>query len=300
MKNITAIGEIIFDVYPGYKKLGGAPLNFIFHIQKLTGHSILISRVGDDAKGRDVIEFLKANQFPITFIQVDSKHATGIAKANLDRNKIPHWDIPYGSAYDFIDIPADQDKIIENTACFYFGSLAQRMNKSQNTIQSFFGKDIKYFFDMNIRQNYYTREILESSLNAADILKVNEEELVILYNMFFTGKFERAPSIKGIMEKFNIELAALTLGDNGAWLFNSQESSFYKSTVTNIVDTTGAGDAYSAMLCLGYLDNMKLDEINRVASEFAAKIIQVPGAIPCDDTPYKIIRPFLSTSVDSR
>src|ERR1035437_7163460 len=168
MKNITAIGEIIFDVYPGYKKPGGAPLNFIYHIQKLTGDSKLITRVGNDLQGKEAIEFLKLNSFPLSYIQIDNIHETGAALANLDENKIPHWEIPSERAYDFIDIPADRDKIIENSSCFYFGSLAQRMEKSRTTIQSFFGREIKYFFDINIRQNYYTKEILEVSLNTTN------------------------------------------------------------------------------------------------------------------------------------
>ena len=299
MKNITAIGEIISDIYQGYKKPGGAPLNFIYHIQKLTGNGILISRVGDDPNGKEVLGFLRKNNLPDSYIQVDYKHETGAALANLDKNKIPHWEILSGRAYDFIDIPAGSDKIIENTKCFYFGSLAQRMEKSRITVRSFFGRDIKYFFDVNIRQNYYTKEILELSLSAANVLKVNEEELYLLHNMFLPGKFELNPSVSAIMEKFNIELTALTLGDKGAWLFNNKESSFYKATVNNIVDTTGAGDAYSAMLCLGYLNNMDLDKINRIASDFASEIVKIPGAIPLKDTLYKKFRPFFPSHINS-
>jgi fructokinase len=299
MKNITAIGEIIFDVYPGYIKPGGAPLNFIYHIQKLTGKGTLISRVGNDPHGKEALEFLRKTNFPVSYIQVDNKLETGTALANLDKYKIPHWEIPSGRAFDFIDIPADSDKIIEDTMCFYFGSLAQRMKKSRIAIQSFFGRDIQYFFDVNIRQSYYTKEILELSLHAADVLKVNEEELFLLHNIFLQGKFDLNQSASAIMEKFNIELAALTLGDKGAWLFNSKESNFYKATANNIVDTTGAGDAYSAMLCLGYLNNMSLIKINQLASDFAAEIIKLPSAIPPEGTFYEKFKPFFSSSAYS-
>jgi fructokinase len=132
---------------------------------------------------------------------------------------------------------------------------------------------------------------LEISLRAADVLKVNEEELCLLHNMFLTGKFELNPSVLAIMEKFNIELAALTLGDKGAWLFSAKETGFYEAAVHKIVDTTGAGDAYSAILCLGYLNNMELNKINRLASDFAAEIVKLPGAIPRDDTLYEKFRP---------
>jgi fructokinase len=292
MKNITAIGEIIFDVYPDYKKPGGAPLNFIYHIQKLTGKGTLISRVGKDPEGKEAVDFLEKNNILLSSIQVDSIHETGVALANLDKEKNPHWEIPSERAYDFIDIPSNKEEIIKNTNCIYFGSLAQRMEKSRTTIQSFFGRDIKYFFDINIRQNYFTRDILEASLRAADVLKVNEEELFLLQDMFIPDKSEMNQIITAIMDKYNIELTALTLGDSGAWIFNDKESSFYKGRANNIVDTTGAGDAYSALLCLGYLNNMELNKINQLASDFSAEIIKLPGAIPGEDTLYNKFTPL--------
>ena len=290
MKNVTAIGEIIFDIYPGYKTPGGAPLNFIYHINKLTGNGSFISRVGNDIEGNEVISFLERSGLPISNIQIDDKHETGAALANLDQNKIPHWEIPSGRAYDFIETPPNPDKIIKNSSCFYFGSLAQRMEKSRETIQSFFGKKMKYFFDINIRQNYYKKDILESSLSAADVLKVNEEELKLLHDLFIPGKFDLNKSASAIIDKFDIELAAVTLGEKGAWLFRGQEYDFYKTIASNVVDTTGAGDAYSAILCIGYLNKMKLDKINKLASDFATEIIKIPGAIPQNDKFYERYR----------
>jgi fructokinase len=290
MKNITAIGEIIFDIYPGYKTPGGAPLNFIYHIHKLTGKSTFISRVGDDPAGKETLEFMGKNKLPVSHIQVDRIHETGTALANLDENKIPHWEISLDRAYDFIDIPADRDEIIESSSCFYFGSLAQRMERSRITIQSFFGGKMKYFFDMNIRQNYYTKDILEKSLLATDVLKVNEEELYLLHDLFLPGKFELNQSISVIMAEFNIELAAVTQGERGAGLFRDKESDFYKANVNNPVDTTGAGDAYSAILCLGYLNGIDLNKINKLASDFAAEIVKLPGAIPRKDNIYEKFR----------
>jgi fructokinase len=290
MKNVTAIGEIIFDIYPGYKTPGGAPLNFIYNINKFTGNGSFISKVGNDIEGNEIISFLEKNGFPISYIQIDEKHETGAALANLDQNKIPHWEIPSGRAYDFIETPPDQDKIIKNSSCYYFGSLAQRMEKSRETIQSFFGKKMKYFFDINIRQNYYTKDILESSLSAADVLKVNDEELKLLHDLFIPGKFDLNKSTTAIIDKFDIELIAVTLGEKGAWLFSGTEYNFYKTVVDKIADTTGAGDAYSAILCIGYLNKMKLDKINKLASDFASEIIKIPGAIPQNDNIYEKYR----------
>ena len=290
MKNITAIGEIIFDIYRGYKTLGGAPLNFIYHINKLTENGIFISKVGDDPGGREALEFLEKSKLAVSYIQIDNKHETGAALANLDEEKIPHWEIPSGRAYDFIESPAEIENIIENSSCFYFGSLAQRMERSRKTIQSFFDRNMKYFFDINIRQNYYTKEILETSLSATDVLKVNEEELKLLHDLFIPGKYDLNQAVSAVMEKFDIELTAVTLGEKGAWLFGEKGFDFYKAEVNNITDTTGAGDAYSAILCLGYLNKMELNKINKLASDFAAEIVKIPGAIPRDDILYEKYR----------
>jgi fructokinase len=292
MKKITAIGEIIFDIYPGIKKLGGAPLNFIYHIHKLTNNGAFISRVGNDSQGRTAISFLKKNNIPVDLIQKDKEYETGAAFANLDDNKIPHWDIPTDRAYDFINIPPDPGRIIENSSCFYFGSLAQRMERSRTTIQSFFGRDTKYFLDLNIRQNYYSKHIISESLSASDVLKVNEEELHLLHNMFFIGKFNIAECAVSLMDNFRIELIAVTMGEAGAYLFNKDNSDFFKGSVNEISDSVGAGDAYSAILALGFLKGWELSKINKLASEFAGEICKIPGALPADDSVYEKFRQF--------
>jgi fructokinase len=290
MKTITAIGEIIFDIYPDFKKMGGAPLNFIYHISKLTNNGSFISRVGDDAMGHEAVSFLQNNNIPVHYIQTDKEHETGAAFANLDDNKIPHWDIQPDRAYDFINLPAESEQIIGNTSLFYFGSLAQRMERSRSTIQTFLSGGTKYFFDINIRQNYYTKDTLSRSLSATDILKINEEELHLLHDMFLTGKFNIAESSASIMENFRIELTAVTMGGEGAYLFNKDNFDYLKIAVNKITDTVGAGDAYSAILALGYLNGWELSKINKLASDFAAEIVKIQGALPADDSVYERFR----------
>ena len=163
MKKITAFGEILFDVYPDTRTLGGAPFNFIYHIKKLTGQGNFISAVGDDELGIEIINFLKSNTISPDYVTVDKNHPTGVANANLDENKIPHWEIKLNCAYDFIEI---SDKIMnlikEETDCLYFGTLAQRNDISRNTLNSLFGKKLKYFCDLNLRQNFYNTDIIKN------------------------------------------------------------------------------------------------------------------------------------------
>jgi len=292
MKKITAIGEIIFDIYPDTKKLGGAPLNFIYHVHKLTNNGMFISRVGDDDMGKEAISFLQKNNIPVNLIQTDYEYETGAAYANLDIDKNPHWDIPTDRAYDFISVPPESEQIIEESSCFYFGSLAQRMERSRTTIQTFWGMGTKHFLDLNIRQNYYTKNIISRSLSAADILKVNEEELHLLHNLFFIGKFDITECAISLMKHFHIEVVAVTMGAEGAYLLNKDNSDYFKTIVNEISDTVGAGDAYSALLALGYLNGWELNKINKIASEFAAEIVKIPGALPADDLIYEQFRQY--------
>lgn len=288
MENITAIGEILFDIYPGFRRIGGAPFNFIYHIHKLTGTGNIVSRIGDDELGSQAHSFLKTNKINTYYIQTDSKHKTGTAEANLDKNKVPHWNIPEGRAFDFIENNFEISELLERTDILYYGTLIQRNEVSKEVVQSYFEKKIIYFCDLNIRQNFFTRKSIERSLKNSTILKINEDELKLIHKMFLDGDYNRKKCAEDIRKKFDIELLAVTLGDEGAYLFKENEVNFYTINIKNIVDTTGAGDAYAAMLLLGYLKNWDIYRINKAASELAGEIIQVSSALPKDDTVYQL------------
>ena len=165
MKKITSFGEVLFDVYPDGRKLGGAPFNFIYHIKKITGDGNFISRIGNDLFGDEIFWFMRSNYMLTRFIQIDNNHPTGAAYANLDEHKNPHWKIASNCAYDFIEPEERIYNLMENsTDCLYFGTLVQRNEKSRKTLQSLIDKKKKHFCDLNIRQSFYTKEIIESSL----------------------------------------------------------------------------------------------------------------------------------------
>ncbi len=287
MKNITSFGEILFDVYPEYKKLGGAPFNFIYHIKKLTGYGNFISRIGNDQAGNEIVNLMINHGMPTKYLQIDNEHLTGSANANLDENKVPHWDISLNRSYDFIEnIQILTSLIEEETDCLYFGTLAQRGEQSRKTLNSFFGKKIKYFCDLNLRQNFYNAEIIKSSLSAANVLKLNSDELRIVRNLLLINKADEFQLAKILSEYFEIDLVCITQGEEGAMLYKDGIMNHYKGVVENVVDTVGAGDAYAAMLCLGYLNRWGLEKTNKLASEFAGKIIMVNGALPENDFLY--------------
>jgi len=288
MKKITAFGEILFDIYPNSKSLGGAPLNFIYHINKLTGSGRIISRVGNDMLGREAVEFVELQGLSADTIQTDTKHHTGAAMISLNEKGVPSFNIEENRAYDFININDDvRNLIMSDTDCLYFGTLAQRNTVSRTTLQSFFIKGIKYFCDINIRQNYYTEEILFQSLKTTNVLKLNLDELKLLHKIFLEGDFSLHTSSKLLMKKFGIEMFAVTKGADGSVLFRGEETDEHKTEVQNVIDTVGAGDAFASILCIGYLNKWDLKKINRLANEFASEICLINGALPKDDKIYE-------------
>lgn len=294
-KEITSIGEILFDINEDKKYLGGAPFNFIYHIINITGKGNFISRIGNDKLGNEIQLFFKENNISNKFLQIDLNNKTGRAIANLDENKIPHWVIEENCAYDFIESNNDILNLInEKTQCLYFGTLCQRNKISGKTIQSFFFKDIIYFCDLNIRQNYYSKEIIETSLKTTDILKINDDELNLINNLFFNNEIkEEKIIVNQLIEKFSIDLICVTKGANGASIYTLNDESHYKSKINKVIDTVGAGDAFAAILCLGYLNKFDLLKLNKLCNSFAFEICMIKGAIPKDKNFYNdIIKEF--------
>ena len=291
MEKITAIGEILFDIYPETKNLGGAPLNFLYHVQKLTGEGNIISRVGNDVLGNKAIEFLKSSRISTSYIQIDHLHPTGVANVKLNKNKVPTFRIDENRAYDFIEITDKVNQLInKKTGCLYFGSLAQRNKVTRDTIKSLFGKKIKYFCDLNIRQKFYTKEIINKSLLNADALKINLDEIKLINKLLFGDRFSLEKDANKVLEKFNIELLAVTKGKDGSTLFTKNETDDYKTTLSGIVDTLGAGDAFAAVFCIGYLRKWKLNKINKLANDFASEICRIKGALPQTEKVYSKIK----------
>ena len=295
MKKITSFGEILFDVYPDGKKLGGAPFNFIYHIIKLTGKANFVSRVGNDQNGDEILQILKDREISSEFIQIDQNHKTGVAKTTLNEKKIPDFIIEENVAYDFIELTDPLKKLIsQNTDCFYFGTLAQRSEQSRNTVQKLAADpNVKCICDLNIRQNYYTPETIEQSLSAVDVLKLNEQELELVNKLIIKSEVNKTETVEKMMRIFNIELLCVTKGSSGAILYKDGQENYYKIKNDKVVDTVGAGDAYASMLCIGYLMNWSIEKINKLASEFANEIIKVKGALPEDDTVYQSFKKII-------
>lgn len=289
--NITSIGEILFDIYPNHKRLGGAPLNFIYHIKKLTDNGNIISRVGKDVLGNKAINELKHAGLSTEFIQQDHSHPTGMALVSLDSKGVPTFKIEPDCAYDFIETNDEIKNLINTeTDCLYFGTLAQRSAVTRNTIQTFLKNGLKYFADINLRQDFYNEEILEATLKTADFIKLNYDEMHVLNDLFVHVEYSTEQVALELMEKYELNMIAVTRGGNGSSIFENGKRYDYSSTDTKVVDTTGAGDAFAAILCFGYLSGLEIPYINKLANDFAYDICQIEGALPKNDRIYESYR----------
>ncbi len=282
---ITSIGEILWDVYPDKKRLGGAPFNFIFHVWKLLGKGNFISSVGNDAYGSEILSYLDEIGFDHRYISIDEEHPTGYVKVIIDANKNPRFTISAESSYDYITLDQSSLQAIEESDLIYFGTLSQRNQVTRNTIKSLFGMKKKFFCDLNLRHDFFTKEMIEAALHTSQVLKVNDHELEKL-KKFFALSEDNNRAMEQLSNAFNIELVCVTSGENGALLYDGNNFSRYKTSNKKIIDTLGAGDAFAALLCIGYLFNMPIDEINKLANEFAADICGVEGALPANDDIY--------------
>ncbi len=287
MQRITSIGEILYDVYPDGKTLGGASFNFIYHIIKLTGKGHFVSRVGQDEEGSDIINFLIKNKISADFIQVDSRHPTGESIAALNDMKIPSWKIKTGTAYDYVELNNELKSLIKNnTECIYYGTLAQRNSVTRETIHHFFNRELKYFCDLNIRQNFYTRELINDCIKAANVLKLNVEELHLVNQLLLNKSYDTEDTPKRLLDMFKLDQLCVTYGDQGAIIYEGDKKNHCIVKVEDVVDTVGAGDAYASILCIGYLKGWHIERTNETASKFAGEIVRINGALPEDSALY--------------
>lgn len=292
---ITSIGEILFDLFPTHKKLGGAPLNFIYHIYKLSGEGNLISRVGKDALGTKALDEIKLAGINTDYIQIDRIHPTGVANVILDSDGNPEFEIDTDRAFDYLERTSEIDELVNfETNCLYFGTLSQRSETSRQTIQSLFNNpDIKYFCDLNLRDDFYDEEIITTSLSTSDFLKVNYDEMKILNDLIIQIDYNTEKVTFELMERFNIKMISVTRGKDGSTIFENGKRYDYTSDSVKVKDTTGAGDAFASILCIGYLNGIDINLINKLANDFAGEICMIEGALPKSDRLYDSYRELL-------
>ncbi|MCF8365295.1 MAG: carbohydrate kinase [Bacteroidales bacterium] len=277
--SITGIGEILWDMLPDGKQAGGAPGNFCYHSQNFGAKAAIISAVGNDENGSEISETLQSKGLKL-FLNYPG-YPTGYVSIAL-KNGLPSYIIHENVAWDYISLNEDAKDWIKQTDAICFGSLAQRSETSRKAI----GQAIETapahalkVLDINLRQQYYSKDLLKASFNLANVVKLNDEELEIISNIFGFDGTEKEKCHK-LMDRFELKLMALTLGSKGSWLFTENESSFQLVPKVEVVDTVGAGDSFTAAMVMGLLQQKPLSELHRRASQYAAKVCTYSGATP--------------------
>ena len=241
MNYVVGIGEALWDVLPTEKKLGGAPANFAYHARRLGCDALAISAVGRDALGDEILELLRQKHLQYLMPRVD--YPTGTVQVTVDDQGIPSYEIKQHVAWDHIPFTPEMEAVARECRAVCFGSLAQRHSESRTTIMRFLDNVSPYglkIFDINLRQQFYSRDIIEESLRRCNILKINDEELDIVSPML--GKDKRQ-----LIADYGLSMLVLTCGTNGSYIITPDDESFQPTPKVDVVDTVGAGEVEAAV-----------------------------------------------------
>ncbi len=281
-KQIVAIGEVLWDLFPDGRKVGGAPGNFAFHCSQLGAEVLLLSAVGADPLGQELLQYFTQMALPTEGIVVLPDYPTGTVRVEC-RDGEPRYTICEGVAWDHIKIPPDLLPLIAEADVFYYGSLVFRTEKMQELFRRVFDvipKSALKVFDVNLRAPFYRRDSLISLLEKANILKLNVDELAIISDLLDWHGMTRDESAQKLRQQFDYDMLILTDGQSGAFLLTDHGHSQYASVPVKVVDTVGAGDSFAAQAVMGWLDGHPIDEINRRANDLAAYVCTCRGGTP--------------------
>lgn len=280
---IVGLGEVLWDVLPEGRKLGGAPANFAYNVRQFGFDSLAISAVGNDKLGDETLAALKNKG--LDFIMPQVPYATGTVLVSLDDEGIPAYDIRENVAWDNIPFTPEMKAAAQNCRAVCWGSLAQRNVVSRTTINSFLdampdgGGRLKVF-DINLRQKFYTKEVIMESLRRCNVLKINDEELVVIGRLFDYPGLDMRNKCWLILGKYNLDMLVLTCGVNGSYVFTPGRVSFQETPRVDVVDTVGAGDSFTGAFCAAILKGMPVPEAHKLAVEISAYVCTQSGAMP--------------------
>ena len=284
MKDIVVgMGEALWDVLPEGKKIGGAPANFAYHVSQFGLPSCVVSAVGADPLGKEIIENFTSKGLNQLIEEVP--YPTGTVQVEIDPAGVPQYEIKENVAWDNIPYTARLENLAANTKAVCFGSLAQRNVVSRNTINRFLDAmpdtdDRLIVFDVNLRQGFYTKEILCNSMRRCNILKINDEELVTVSRMFGYPGTDLQDKCWILLGKYNLKMLILTCGINGSYVFTPGSVSFQPTPKVEVADTVGAGDSFTAAFISGILKGRSVAEAHSRAVQTSAFVCTKKGAMP--------------------
>ena len=277
------MGEALWDVLPEGKKIGGAPANFAYHVSQFGLPSCVVSAIGEDALGKEIIENLTSKGLNQLIAEVP--YPTGTVQVEIDPAGVPQYEIKGNVAWDNIPYTAHLEALAEKTKAVCFGSLAQRNIVSRNTINRFLDAmpqkdDNLIVFDVNLRQGFYNKEILCNSMSRCNILKINDEELVTVSRMFGYPGIDLQDKCWILLGKYNLKMLILTCGINGSYVFTPGNVSFQPTPKVEVADTVGAGDSFTAAFIASILKGKSVAEAHSLAVQTSAFVCTKKGAMP--------------------
>lgn len=283
---VVGLGEILWDVFPEHEQLGGAPANFAYISSLLGEEAVVASRIGTDGLGKEIIERLQGLELDVSYLQRDPAHTTGTVKVEVAADGQPRFEITKNVAWDFLEWTADLKGLAAKVDAVCFGSLAQRGARTRDTIGRFLAatrKDAVRVFDVNLRQSFYSPEILAASAERSHILKLNHEEVPLVMNMLGAPKLDELQATGWLCQRFGLKLVCITRGASGSLLASADAHHEHPGHCVVVADTVGSGDAFTATLVHHFLRGSSLEVMNDAANRMGAWVASRPGAMPAAD-----------------
>lgn len=280
-KIIVGLGEILWDVFPNKKILGGAPANFAYHISQFGYDGYAVSAVGDDPLGREIISAL--NDKKLNYLIEKTAYPTGIVNITVDSRGVPEYEICEGVAWDNMPFTAKMKELANRASVTSFGSLAQRNSVSRESIRTFLAAmpaDSLKIFDINLRQHFYDKSLIHESLELANVLKINDEEIIVVSKLFGLEDKTEEDVCRWLLNTYKLNILILTKGTEGSYAFTSTETSFQPTLKVDVADTVGAGDSFTAAFVASYLNGDSITDAHRLAVEVSAYVCTQYGAMP--------------------
>ena len=278
---VVGLGEALWDVLPEGKKLGGAPANFAYHAGQFGLDTIAISALGEDELAAETIKALKDHE--LNYLMPHVPYPTGTVQVTLTGDGIPAYEIRENVAWDNIPYTPEIAEVAKNCRAVCFGSLAQRNVTSWATIRQFLDdtpKDCLKIFDINLRQQFYTKDVIEESLKRCNILKINDEELVVIKRMYGYDDLDMRGICEKILAEYGLMMLVLTCGTNGSYVFAPGLTSFQETPKVKVADTVGAGDSFTGSFCAAILNGKSMKEAHKKAVAVSAFVCTQNGAMP--------------------
>jgi len=276
---VIGMGEVLWDMLPDGKILGGAPVNFAYHAMQLGATGVAISSVGDDELGREIMD--SVNSKGIKNCIAINKYPTSTVGVTLKDGK-PEYVIYENVAWDFMELIPESIEILKQADAVCFGTLAQRSRVSHESILAalkLVPEQCLKVYDINLRQKYYSKDLIHESLSVANVFKINDDE-VELFKYLFGLEGSETEVCQKIKETYSLEYLALTKGEKGSYLFHKDDVSFLPTPFVKVEDTVGAGDSFTSAMVMGILNKKPLSEIHRKAVELSAFVCTQKGGTP--------------------